>query len=171
MLRILPLLLVAMMLSACGGPTYVNIPPQKGDLARHDPNSDVVREVIAEAVRGLMLEQPVTTPVAIVLPEGSSVLSHADVARRVGEGAVSPYDPEVEPAATVEAREIRIRGKTAAVDVIAPGRGGISHLTTVHLEWAPFGGWKAERIRTWRGGVQQILPSHGVQAAPVAIPE
>lgn len=171
MLRLVTLLLILIAVPACGGPTYVNIPAQAGDFARHDPNSDVVRDVIAEAIRGLMLEQPVQTPYAVVLPEGASVLSHADVARRIGEGAVSPHDESVEPAATVEARKVRIRGNEAQVDVIAPGRGGVSHLTTVYLEWAPFGGWKAQRIRTWRGGVQDMLPSHALQAAPVAVPE
>lgn len=171
MLRLFTLLIPLVLLSGCGGPTYVNIPAQKGDLARHDPNSDVVRGVVAEAVSGLLLEKSLPTPVAVVLPEGSSVLSHADVARRVGEGTVSIHDEEVEPASVVEAREVRIRGNSAAVDLIAPGRGGINQLTTVYMEWAPFGGWKAERLRTWQGAVDQMLPTHEIEAAPAAIPE
>ncbi len=165
------LTLVFALAAGCAGPTYINIPAQEGDLAGHDPNGDVVRGVVAEAARGLMLEVAVPPPVAVVLPADATALSHADVARRIGEGAVSPFEEGIEPASTVEAREVRVRGGRGEVDFVHPGRGGMSHLTTVYLEWAPFGGWKAERVRTWQGSAQMVLPSRQMQAAPAAVPE
>lgn len=153
----------------CAGPTYINIPAQEGDLAGHDPNGDVVRAVIADAVRGLMLDVPMEAPIAVVLPADATALSHADVARRIGEGAVSPFEEGITPATTVEVREVRVRGSKGEVDVVHPGRGGMSHLTTVYLEWQPFGGWRSERIRTWQGSAGLVLPSR--RAAPAAVPE
>jgi hypothetical protein len=164
------ILVAASLAVGCGGPTYINIPAQEGDLAGHDPNGNVVREVTAEAVRGLLQESPKPGPVAVFLPAGASALSHADVARRVGEGAVSPYEAGVNPATQLEVKEIRIRAHEAQVDIVAPGRGNINQVTTVFLGWAPFGGWKAERTRTWQAPAQATLPSRQI-TSPTEIPQ
>lgn len=173
MRRSLMLLTVTLFAAGCGGnaPTYINIPAQEGDVAFHDPNGDTVRAVVAEAARGLMLEYAFQTPVAVVLPGDATALSHADVSRRIGNEAVSPFEEGIEPGTTIEAREVRVRGHRAQVDIVHPGRGGISHLTTVYVDWAPFGGWKSERIRTWQGSAQMVLPSHDLRAAPASVPE
>lgn len=160
---------LAIALAGCQGPSYVNIPAQPGDVAGNDPNSDVVREVVAEAVRGLLLEVPLDAPVAISLPAGSSVLSHADIARRVGEQAVSPHAEDVEPATQIDVRQVRVRGNMAEVDVLAPGRGGVPRLVTISLNWVPFSGWSAEGVRTWRAGAQDVLLRPEANA-PVEMP-
>lgn len=165
------LALAGLLLVGCGGPTYVNIPAQEGDIAGHDPNGNVVREVTAEAVRGLLQESPKATPVAVFMPAGATALTHADVARRVGEGVVSPYETGINPATQLEVKELRIRGHEAQVDILAPGRGNINQVTTVYLTWAPFGGWKAERTRTWQAPAQATLPSPGTVASPREIPQ
>jgi hypothetical protein len=166
------LMVSLLLLVGCGGnqPTYINIPQQEGSVAFSDPNGDVVRAVVAEAMRGMMLEYAFPTPVAVVMPGDATALTHADVARRVGADAISPFEPGITPGTTIEAREVRVRGHRGEVDMVHPGRGGISHLTTVYLTWGPFDGWRSERIRTWQGSAQQVLPSHELRAAPARSP-
>lgn len=160
MLRKIAAVLLALPLATvgCGGPTYVNVPAQPGDTAFNDANGDVVRAVAAAAVKGMLLEKQVAAPIAVKLPEGATLLTHADVARRIGPDAISPYEEGVEASSVVEVREIRIRGNNAEVDVLAPGPQGLDQLTSVRLSWAPFaGGWQADNMRTWRAGAQNVM--------------
>jgi hypothetical protein len=143
-------LLLPCLCLGCNPYSYVNVPAQKGDVARHDPNSKPVRQVAAAAMKAVLANHDIPRPVLVVMPAGSSELSAADVARRLGDGAVSAADTDVTPAATIHARQVRIRGMEAEVDVIFPGIGGVPQLVTVYESWAPFNDWGADRMRTWR---------------------
>ncbi len=150
------LLLAPLALMACAGPSYVNVPGQDGDLANNNANSDTVREVVAAAARGMLMQKEVAPPIAVVMPEGATALTHADVARRIGADAISPNEEGVEPASRMTISEIRVRGNRAQVDIVAPGPGGLDQLTTVHLGWTAMSGWTADRMRTWRAGAHTV---------------
>lgn len=160
-----PLLFVAALslaLVGCSRP-YVNIPPQTSDVAGHDPNARNVREIEIAALQAVLRTDPLVGPIAIVLPEGTGQLTYAAVLPAVSPDAVSASNTEAEPLSTVEVRQVRIRGWEGQVDIVRPNASGTRQLFTVHLEYAPFSGWSAKRIRPWRGPVDP-LPA----PAPVA---
>ncbi len=146
-------ILLAISVVGCSPYAYVNIPPQTGDVARHSPNSSLVRQVYAAALGAVLADRPLPAPVAIELPDGADVETHADVAERIGSPAVSPYNDSVTPMSTVRVQQVRVRGAEAQVDVVRPGLGGRDQLVTVYLTWAPFSDWTAQRVREWRGAV------------------
>ena len=165
---------VALLLLAavgCSRP-YVNIPSQRGDLAAHDPNANNVRNAAVTALRAVMLDRPIEGPVLIKLPAGTSSLTYAAVAPQVSEYALTPQDDGAAAAGlpTLEVRQIRIRGWDGEVDIIRPTYDGGEQLITVTIKYAPFSGWTASYIRTWRGNVDQTLPSSALEPAPTQTP-
>ncbi|HEX7008336.1 MAG TPA: hypothetical protein VF184_00045 [Phycisphaeraceae bacterium] len=157
----------------CSTP-YVNIPAAQGDVASHNPNADNVRGVQIAALRAVLLDRPIEGPIKLVLPEGTSNLTYAAVAEAVGPNAYAPFEPEADDAtATLEVKQIRIRGWQGEVDLVRPypyGQGEVQQLVTVYLDYAPFSGWTFNRIRSWRSGTQAALPSEEVRPGPVEAP-
>lgn len=153
MLRMNPIVLGlavgALVPAGCGSP-YVNIPAQVGDVATHNPNDRNVRGVLAAALEAVLDQQAIDGPVAVSLPEGASPLTHADVAQRLGEQAISTFEEGAEPLPIVAVQEVRIRGVTAEVDVVCPSPSGRDQLMTAYLRWEPLSGWRVRRVRTWR---------------------
>ena len=153
------------LLPACSVP-YVNIPHQSGDVAGNDPDARNVRAVEAEALRAVLAQGGVPTPVLIELPEGTDTLTYAAVASMVGEDAVPPSDEDVETQATLTVKQVRIRGWDAEVDLLRPGPGGVRQLATVYVEYAPLGDWAAKRVRTWRGPASTLTESAAPEETP-----
>ena len=146
------------LLAACQGPaSYVNIPAEPGDVASHNVDRPVVRDVIVAAVRRVMEEREMDEPTAIFLPGDASVLSHQAVVDRVGEPAVSPHDEQMQYLHEIRVQSVRIRPQAAEVDLVVPGLGGAPQLVTAYLDWRPVDGWVVSRTRPWRVPVDQTL--------------
>lgn len=158
MLRTFTMLLVVAALTACNPYTYVNIPPQQGDLARHGANKQLVRDVEAEAVRFLLSQRPIDGTAALRLPQGSTELTAADVARRAGDNVVAEFEAR-DPAAVVEITQVRVRGVNAEVDVLYPTLTGMPQLLTVYLEYLPMNNWVGQRVVDWPGATRPV--DHG----------
>ncbi len=140
-------------LLAAGCQTYVNIPPQAGDLANHEPNGATVRKILVEAVPAALEDGGIQQPVQVMLPAGMNKLSYNQILTAIGDQAVSPFDEEAQASvdAVVFAKSVRIRGNLAEVDIARPIGDGIDQLVTVYLRWKPLAGWQAQRVHVWRG--------------------
>jgi hypothetical protein len=114
----LALLGLALLCGACT--PYVNIPPNAGDVASHDPNRQTVQEVIVAAARAALAESPIDQPFHVILPAGTLPLIYDQMLPRISPHAVwsSRGAPEGEP--FLEIRQVRIRGSNAEVDLIRP---------------------------------------------------
>ncbi len=149
----------ALMFGGCA--SYVNIPPQVGDLALHSPNHPTVALVEAEAIRGLVLEQPPDLPYQVSLPPKTSSSSYETVLKHLGENAQWPEEGPQAGVPVLEVRQLRLRGWYAQVDVLRPSSfnqpDGPTQLTTVWLKWYPFAGWRFQRAHVWSLGVDEAL--------------
>ncbi|MFA9477813.1 hypothetical protein ACERK3_05835 [Phycisphaerales bacterium AB-hyl4] len=143
-------LTTTLVLTGCAQ-TYVNIPAQAGDVASHDPNSSNVRDIQVQAIRVVLRDRPLESPIGIILPEGTEPLFTAAVASDLGEGVYALTDLEGSPASVIEVDQIRIRGTSAEVDVIRPRGTEGRQTVTVYLTRTPFVGWSVERTRAWQG--------------------
>lgn len=142
------LLVAAAGLTGCK--TYVNIPPQAGDIASHDANSKTVRDVMVTAAAAAMAERSIEGPYQVVLPEGTSALTYAAVAARLGDQASYNMDGPSPETPVLEVQQVRIRAAVAEVDLARPVGPDRSELVTAYLDWSPAGGWAADRLRVWR---------------------
>jgi hypothetical protein len=159
-----PLCLGALCLALLSGGActpYVNIPPNEGDVASHDPNRETVQDVIVAATRAALAENPIEQPFHVVLPPGTLPLTYDQTLPKISPHAVwaSQGVPEGEP--FMEIRQVRIRGSNAEVDIIRPftvaDPEGYRQVVTVTLKWDPVAKWQAERLRAWRISVDQAM--------------
>ena len=74
-------LFALVLLGGCA--TYVNIPPQSGDVAGHDPNGDTVLKVELQALRRLEEDRAPTKVYRVVLPLGTSGASYDAVVPQI----------------------------------------------------------------------------------------
>ena len=144
-----------------GCTTYVNIPPQPGDVAVHDDDDDTVREVITESLRTVIQQRSIQGPVAIKLPDGRIrrhfIRTTMDTTGLIDVWPVdaqAPDDPDMTGNAIgLEVRQIRIRGWSAGVDVLMRLDPQQLHtqdqLVTVDLQWHAMHGWVVDRTRFW----------------------
>lgn len=147
-------------LTGCNPYLYINVPAQYGDLARNDPNADIVRTVEVESLKYMLAARPLDAPTAIKLPTGTTDLSYADVARRAGgEGIVVPLSAGEDAASHVEVTQVRIRGVFAEIDMMYPTVAGSPQLLTVYLEYKPMNDWVTNRVQDWPGARHPI--DHG----------
>jgi len=152
-------------LTGCNPYLYINVPAQYGDLARNDPNADIVRTVEVAALRHMLALRPLEAPTAIKLPEPSTDLTYADIARRAGgEGAVVPIGEAEDAPTRVEITQVRIRGVFAEIDMMYPTVSGMPQLLTVYLEYKPMSDWMVDRVQDWPGATHPV--DHGGLVAP-----
>lgn len=164
--RLILMLAMLAALTGCNPYVYVNVPAQHGDLARNDPNSDIVRAVEVESLRHMLAARPLDAPVAIKLPKGTTDLAAADVARRVSEtdGQVVALQEGEDAVSHVEITQIRIRGVFAEVDMMYPTVSGMSQLLTAYLEYKPMNDWVTNKVQDWPGARHPI--DHGGVVEP-----
>jgi len=157
--------LLASLLSLCsaaGCSSYVNIPAQDKDIARHNPNLDSVIDVELAALRASLVDQPIEGPFRVELPEGTAESTYTAILSKLDQDAV--YDMENLPdykLPTLDLRRVNIRGTYAWVDIIRPwdpaAPSGPRHLFTVYLQWEITTGWRADDTRIWRVPVDEAL--------------
>ena len=146
--------------SLVGCATYVNIPPQPGDMAWHDPNHPTVQMVVSEALQAVAAHQQKEGRIAILLPDGTLAKNYSKTASQIRNETVWPGNPQRSEQPLLQVKAIRIRGTKAAVDVIhnanpqAPDTK--DQLITVDLAWDVVEGWSAQRLKLWRTDAQNV---------------
>jgi len=154
--------LVILALSGCS--TYVNIPPQTGDVAQHNPNTDTVEEISIIAARAVLADNPIKGPFRVVLPKGTLQETYERAVPRISADAVgsaATTQPFEQAGPVIDVRQIRIRGWRASVDVIRPispaNPDAGQQVVTVDLKHDVIAGWGVESMRTWRTSVDKAL--------------
>lgn len=154
--RIASLLICCSVFTACS--TYVNIPPQSGDVAINNPNMKDVLNVEAVALRAVVADRSLNGGYNIQLPEGTDDESYGIVIAKLDEHAGRAGDGAL-PTLTVA--QVRVRGMKAEVDVVRPSdaaqQASPEQLVTVYLNWHFFDGWMAERVRPWLIPIEKAL--------------
>lgn len=164
MLRSVAAALLAQLIVLAGCTPYVNIPPQKGDLAFHSPNKQTVRDIMIVAARAAIADRPIEGTYQLKLPEGSSSLTYEAVVQALG-GAGTYGDRAAGPMLSVE--QVRIRGVSGEVDLVRPVAADRSEFLTAYASWAPNSGWAVDRVRVWRTFDPSRESPLGELAAPV----
>jgi hypothetical protein len=156
---------LALMLTLGGCAAYVNIPDQKGSVARSNPNTDNVRLIEAEALTWLIGESAVSGPVGVTLPANTSAQTYDWVLGQIGPRATRG---EVDRGVNYEVRGVRIRANEGEVDIAQSGSVGVARLVTVDLDYDAFGGWSVERMQPWgtiQDPSQRVYKPAGTQPA------
>ncbi len=155
--------LLACVILASGCSTYINIPPQDGDLAQHSPNGATVRLVVSEALHAVVQQYPFDGSYAVLLPEDTTAQTYSEVVSRINDGAVWPGNKDRSDLPIIEVKNIRVRGQDARVDIVWPGEADEEHAdpqpqaVTVSMHWHPFKGWVSQRVRVWRLPIEEAL--------------
>ena len=156
-MRVMTVVAACVWLGGCAA--YVNIPPQAGDIAVHDPNRDNVRGAVTAALAYAVGGSD--SAVYIQLPAASNAETYNRMLPAVSPSAVWSPDPPEEGQAVFDVRQVRIRGWKAEVDIIQPedmaDPGGLQQVVTYYLRQAPFGDWSVQRRRIWRVPVDEAL--------------
>lgn len=146
--------------SLVGCATYVNIPPQPGDMAWHDPNHPTVQTVVSEALQAVATHQEKDGKIAILLPDGTLAKNYSKTVAQIHNETVWPGHPQRSEQPLLHVKEIRIRGSRAAVDVVHNNGPQTpqaeDQLITVDLAWNVAEGWSAQRLKLWRTQAQQV---------------
>ncbi len=154
--RIALVLLAGSLLTGCS--TYVNIPPQSGDVAINNPNMKDVLNVESKALSAVVADRPLNGGYNVQLPEGTSDKSYDFVVGSLDEHAGRAGDGNLP---TLHVAQVRVRGMKGEVDVVRPSDttkvDSPSQLVTVYLNWHFFDGWMVDRVRPWHIPVDQAL--------------
>lgn len=149
MMRTMVLITGAMLMAGCA--MYVNIPPQPGDAAWHDPNHFTVENVMREAMARTLTEHPPEGPFTIDWPAGTTDTTIdeiiADYPQRIASQYVRKTNMDIPRYAF---RHIWIRSGKAYVDIQRPALTHTQQLVTVYLSDQPFTGWHVTRTRAWQ---------------------
>lgn len=160
--------------TACS--TYVNIPPQTGDVAGNDPNVVDVVTVQAKALKAVIEDRPSKVPYRFMLPPGSNSQSYRQAQEELGDLAVHgltlPDNSAGEAGAKVnppaEVRQVMVRGWTAQIDIVRPSdpnvAGSTLQLVTVYLKWQFVDGWHVQRMHAWHIPVDAALNKSRLEA-------
>lgn len=159
-----------------GCSTYVNIPPQTGDMAGNDPNVVDVVTVQAKALRAVIEDRPSKMKYVFMLPPGSNTQSYRHVSEELGDLATHGMSlPDGNKASSdaikpppAEVRQVMIRGWTAQIDIVRPSdpnvTGSTLQLVTVYFKWQFFDGWYVQRLHAWHIPVDAALNRSRLEA-------
>ena len=162
-LLFLPFILSAAALAGCA--TYVNIPPQAGDLARHDPNLENVFHVQKQAMQAVLDDQAPQGPYQLILPDDTKPTTYDALAAQLEPQADWSSEGPMERHVQIHVSKVRIRSWRAQVDIVRPSDlailDGPAQLVTVYLKWDPLAGWHVRRFQPWRVPMDEaMLRSH-----------
>jgi len=145
-----------LLLAACAPPTYINIPPEGGDVAFSNPNAKDVQQIMVVAVARSLQTEPLEGPYVVVLPDRSSPRTYAVVTDLLGLDAHRPasvpayVDPKVAKQQAKAAEKAEKAGEEPPV-VIVEEDIDVSDLPVVTV--------KSIRIRSGTGQVDLVRPS------------
>ena len=144
-----------------GCATYVNIPPQSGDVAWHDPNGKTATQVVAAALQAVAAEDPGTGPYLVALPEGTLTETYQAVLVEIDDSNMRAHEGVDVGLGTFEIKQVRVRGWNAAVDVLyRPGLDELDpseRLTTAYLKWSLIDGWTTASVRRWHAATVSTM--------------
>ena len=147
-------LLLAWAVCLAGCSHYVNIPPQKGDFAFHDPNNKTACSVMLVGLQKALEDRPMEGPFQVMLPVGTVADTYARILPQLGVQAMWSSDGRTRDMPIVKIDQVLIRGTRAEVDVIRPALtddgGAGRQLVTVSLLYDPVSKWYATRLKEWR---------------------
>lgn len=162
-----------------GCSTYVNIPPQTGDVAGNDPNVIDVVTVQAKALKAVIEDRPSTRmKYMFFLPPGSNTQSYAVVQEELGDLATHglklpdassiPVEGDVVKPPPAQVRQVMVRGWTAQIDIVRPSDPNVPgtplQLVTAYLKWHFFDGWYVQRLHAWHIPVDSALQRSRLEA-------
>ncbi len=131
----------------------VNIPPQKSDVATHDPNNIAVKQIMLRSLQSVLADQPIREPFQVVLPHGTLAESYAAMLPRLSTDARWAGDRGAVYLPMLAITQLRIRGLDAEVDMVRPQnlteKTQRAQLVTASLKFEPIGGWYVTRLRLW----------------------
>ncbi|MEM8782273.1 MAG: hypothetical protein AAGE65_05380 [Planctomycetota bacterium] len=156
-------------LAGCTGPTYINIPPQRGDLARDSPNGGDVVDIMSKSLAAAIEAEGVPGVYEVLLPEGASQQTYQEVVLRLGGGAITPDTLREAPVPSVAVAGVRVRGKAAEVDIVRPSPTGRAAVM-VELEWYVGEDWAVTRVRPLRLSVEALGWAVPTEAVPSPLP-
>jgi len=179
---------VAVAQTGCG--IYTNIPPQAGDhLAQHSPNRSEVQNVMVEALNATLDQRPIRGTFQVILPSTADAMTYATLLPRLGDDAMWSSDGRRGDVPVLEVKQVRVRGTSAAVDIIRPTAAALAttpaphypgltsptpprmeELVTVQLRRYLGAGWGATRVYAWNADVDEALRI-SLAAEPSEIPE
>ncbi|MAE67130.1 MAG: hypothetical protein CMJ18_22955 [Phycisphaeraceae bacterium] len=156
-------------MTVAGCAPYVNIPPQAGDLANHNPNNRNVLNVESKAVRAVAEDFGLAEPFAVEPLADTTAHNHLTLMPRIGELATAE---NVEGLATISVRKVYIRGAKANVSMVyTPARAEEGRrFVTVDLRREAFRGWTANLVKAWRFEVERALIDPETNSAVVVNP-
>ncbi len=150
------LLIVPVLALLTGCTTYINIPPQPGDLAVHNPNNGTVREVESTGLAAVLAGRSAGQRLGVKLPEGTDAETYKRIITPLGDKVYQ--DEAVQPKAFAEVRRVAVRGRYAEVDIVMPEpTSQVPQLYTAYLAWEPGRGWYSQRVKHWRIPVGDAL--------------
>jgi len=160
----------AAMLLLVGCTTWVNIPPQPGDTAIHNPNNANVVKLETAALQAVLKDRPLAQPVHVILPAGTTRATYERVRMNLGPVTDVVYGPQVDATSVLNVQAIRIRALRGEVDIVRTLPGGIPQLVTARMADDLVAGWHLESLRVWRGSMSasSVRPTPQQQAEMVA---
>lgn len=157
--RIALLLVAGSLFTGCS--TYVNIPPQSGDVALNSPNMKDVLNVELRSIKAVVNDRPLNGGYNVVLPKGTDDKSYAYVIGKLDEHAGRAGDLPGVKLSVIEVAQVRVRGMKSEVDIVRPSDAtqidSPRQLVTVYLKWHFFDGWLVDRIRPWHIALDKAL--------------
>ena len=147
-------LFISSMSFTTGCVTYINIPPQRGDIASHNPNNERLRHATTVALNRILTMYPPAGHYSLELPKGTSNWTYNWIMKRLPQPADdAPIDVDVSP--QYQLKQARVRTDRAQLDIIHPSAEG-PRLSSVFVEWDPWG-WYVKRVRLWRVNINDAL--------------
>lgn len=158
---------VALMLTGCNRPSYINVPNDGGDAAINGPNWDTTKRIQKAALVYLLSDSELPGDVVVRFPEGTTATTAFEIADHLAAFSVFPEGstPSSEYH-VVEVRKIQARGARGRVDVVRPGELRERELVEVHMQWSLLNGWQPDYLRVRNIDVDRIAPL--LLAAPAA---
>lgn len=182
--------LAGLMLTGFGCAAYVNIPPQSGDMASHDPNHKTVLEVETLAIKAVADKWRLNQPFTVKMLDDTEPGLRSEMMPRINEKYATV--DQIEGVLMIEVKQLYIRGRSAQVDLVRSISGPVQGqspqpttaemtggaqagadpeqdftrptIVTVDLRWEAFAGWTIKRIRLWNAPVEQALLSSAEQS-------
>jgi len=166
---LLILFTVALMLTGCNRPSYINVPNDGSDAAINGPNWDTTKRIEKSALAYLLSDSNLPGDVVIRFPEGTTQATAFEIADDLSAYNVFPEgSTPSDEYHIVEVRKIQARGARGRVDVIRPGELRERELVEVHMELTLWDGWVPEYLRVRNIDIDRIDPLLLAAPAPKA---
>jgi len=159
LIALLACLLSCALGAGCVG--YANYPPIEGSVARTDPNTAPMSELMVESIKWTVQRYPVKGDYAINFPDGLLRKRTLQLMERIDDPRAHPLTEETAHLPIYHVSRLRIRGGTADVDIHRPvgdlrdPEGGQVHQAITLRLRGGMRAWRVESSRAWTIGAVQ----------------